>query len=299
MPRLDQTEESIRDEDHKIDAERPIASLQKTLGLLFTPVSVIALLCNLLGISGQNTATISLASIILTAIILYRGAINRAVPSALLCGLIIGLGAVFAANYEHILFKDTGLIRYFHASNDFLGQSGSFLSSAKKEIWFVGVDFHITASDRQQLILKKLSEGVKVRFLVFDPDSPFLGNMAQDYDQTPQVLTSECLDGIQSIIALRDIWLKEQSSQAYPDGLQIRLFEDVPHARFYLVDPDDTKAKSFYIPYMNHENSPVLPGYLLSNISGGVIHEYLPGVRKLWNSAQPIEVYEQRHQDSH
>jgi thiamine transporter ThiT len=262
---------------------------------LFTPVGLIALLCNLLGISGQNTAAISLAAIVLTAIILYRGAINRAVPSAVVCGLLVGLISVFAANYEHILFKDTGLVHYFHASNDFLGQAGPFFKRAHHEIWFVGLDFHITAGDRKKLILQKLGEGVKVRFLVFNPDSPFLPNIAQDFDQSPQELSAECIKSIDSIVALRKEWLQQPAAQEYPEGLEVKLFEDVPHARFYIVDPDDTRARSFYIPYMNRENSPVLPGYLLNNIDGGVIQDYLPGIRKLWNSAQPVELYENRH----
>jgi hypothetical protein len=278
-------------------SEESIVSIQKTLGLLFTPVSVIALLCNLLGVSGQNTASISLASVVLTAIVLYRSTINKMIPSSILMGLLVGLIATFTANYEHILFKDTGLIRYFHASNDFLGQAGPFLDRAKKEIWFVGLDFHITAGDRKKLILKKLEEGVTVRFLVFNPYSPLLPVIAQDFDQDAKELQSECIKSTESIIQLKEEWSRESAYQKYPDGLQVRFFEDVPHARMYLVDPDDTKARSFYIPYMNHENSPALPGYLLGNIQDGVIQEYLPGVKKLWSKSQTLDHFENEHSE--
>ena len=283
--------------DERVDpvVTQSLSSVQKTLGLLFTPVSLIALLCNLLGLTGQNTAAISLASILITAIILYRGFINRTIPSSILCGLIVGLVAVFTANYEHILFKDTGLVRYFHASNDFLGQTGTFLDKAKKEIWFAGVDFHVTSADRKQLILKKLREGVKVRFLVFNPDSPFLPRMATDFDQSAPQLESECHDSIEGLIRLRNEWLSDPASQKYPDAFEVHLFDEIPHARFYLVDPDDSKARSFFIPYMNHMNSPELPGYLLGNVQGGVMQEYLPGVRRLWSTSTPLDTFLERH----
>jgi hypothetical protein len=274
---------------------RSLTAVQRTLGLLFAPVSVIALLCNVLGLSVRNTASISLASIILTAIILYRGAINRTVPSSLVCGLLVGLVAVFTANYEHIIFKDTGLIRYFHSSNNFLGENEGFFTGAKKEIWFVGLDFHITAGDRKDLILTELEKGIKVRFLVFNPDSPLLTNIAVDFDQDPRALSSECTQSIENILALRNEWLRRPASAMYPEGLEIKTFEDVPHARLYIVDPDDNRGQAYYNPYMNRESSPVLPGYLLSNIKGGVMQEYLPGVRRLWSTAQSVEIYESRH----
>jgi hypothetical protein len=276
----------------------PVVKIQKTLGLLFTPVGVIALFCKILGVSDQNTASVSLAAVILTAICLYRRAINTNVPSSIVLALLITLGATFTLNYEHILFKDTGLIRYFHTSNDFLGLAGPFLDKAKKEIWFVGVDFHITAGDRKNLILHKLDQGVKVRFLVFDPSSKFMDAMAEDFDQDPKTIHSECLDSLQSIESLRDEWKRRDNYSRYPDSLEVRVFEDIPHARFYLVDPDDPKAQSFYIPYMNHENSPSLPGYLMRNINQGVIQEHLPGVRKLWNESQPLDTYLAQHPES-
>lgn len=284
-------------DDEVISTNSSITKVQKTLGLLFTPVGVIALFCNVLGVSGQNTASISLAAVTLTAICLYRRAINTTVPSSLVLALLIALTATFTLNYEHILFKDTGLIRYFHTSNDFLGQASPFLDNAKKEIWFVGVDFHITAGDRKNLILSKLDQGVKVRFLIFDPSSKFLDTMAEDFDQDPKAITSECMDSLQSILSLRNDWKHHDNYSHYSDSLEIRIFEDVPHARFYLIDPDDPKAQSFYIPYMNHENSPGLPGYLMRNIEHGVIQELLPGVRKLWDESVPLDTYINQHTD--
>ena len=271
--------------------EEPITKIQKTLGLLFMPTGAIALFCNVLGVSGQNTASISLAAVILTAICLYRRKINENVPSALLLALLITLAATFSLNYEKILFKDTGLLHYFRASNDFLGEAGPFLDKAQKEIWFIGTDFHITAGDRKDLILSKLRQGIKVRFLVFDPTSALLDTIALDFDQDPREIRSECIKSTQSLISMRDEWKHEEAYTRYPDGLEVRSFQDVPHARFYLVDPDDTHAQSFYVPYMNHANSPSLPGYLMRNIDKGVIQAYLPGIRKLWSNSQSLDQY--------
>ena len=276
-------------------AGEPVKNILATLGLLFSPVTAIALFCAVLGVSGQNTATISIITVLLTALCLFRKEVNTRIPSSLVIALLIALAATFTMNYEHILFKDTGLIRYFRTSNDFLGQEGPFLDNAKSEIWFVGMDFHITAGDRKDMILKKLNQGVKVRFLVFDPSSPMLDTIGRDFDQTPQAIESECTDSLSSLVSLQDEWMRQDGYSHYPDGLEIRLFQDAPHARYYLTDPDDPRAKSYFVPYMNHENSPSLPGFLLGNINNGVIQAYVPGIRKLWTSSEPLDTYLSEH----
>ena len=165
------------------------------------------------------------------------------------------------------------------------------MDKAQQEIWFVGVDFHITATDRKDLIFRKLSQGVKVKFLVFDPSSNLLDTLGRDFDQNPAEIQSECSQSIASIVDLNDEWMQQQAYSRYPDGLEVRLFRDIRIARFYLIDPDNPKAQSYYVPYMNHMNSPAVPGFLMRNINGGVIEEFVPGIRKLWMLSQPLADY--------
>jgi hypothetical protein len=123
-----------------------LPSVLAQTGLILTPAGVIALLCQALDVSARATAVTSLASVLLISICIYRRIINRYIPSTLLTASMVGLGLVFFFGYQHILWKDTGLIKYYKHSNDFLADLDSQITHANAEIWFVGTNFNITVA---------------------------------------------------------------------------------------------------------------------------------------------------------
>lgn len=265
------------------------------LGLILTPAGLIALFCQVLDVSPQTTAASSLASAVLTTICIYRKPINRKVPSALLIALLVALGAVFFFNYHNILLKDTGLIKYYRHSNDFLPQLDDELKKSQQEIWFVGTNFNISAGERRDTILKKLGEGLTVKYLIFDPHSDQMANLALDFNQSPEELKSECEKGIQSILELRKSWEEAAKNSSRPGSLQVRIFIVHPHARFYIFDPRRSQGTTFFIPYVHKVDSPGAPGYLLENIDTGVAQAYFAGLLKQWNESVSLETYLASH----
>jgi hypothetical protein len=261
------------------------------LGLILTPAGLIALFCQILGVSSQATAASSLASAVLTAICIYRRYINHKIPSALLTALLVGLAAVFFFNYQDILLKDTGLIKFYRHSNDFLGQIDTQIEQAQEDIWFVGTNFNITAGERRSLLVKKLGQGIKVNFLVFDPHTPELDGLARDFDQSPAELKSECEKGLQSILQLQKDWESARKSSSNPGELQVHVFNVHPHSRLYVFDAKREQGTAFFIPYVNGVNSPETPGYLLRNVRNGVSQSYFGGVLKLWGDSVPLDKY--------
>jgi len=255
------------------------------LGLILTPAGIIALFCQVLDVSPQSTAAISLSAAALTSICIYRKLINKSIPAALFAALLVGLATVFFFNYKNILLKDTGLIKYYKRSNDFLSDLDTEINRSKQEIWFFGTNFNISAGERRELLLKKLEGGVKIRFLVFDPDSARLDDLARDFSQSPAELKSECQKGIQSIIELDKQWRIRAKSAATPGELEIRIFETHPHARLYFFDPRRSEGTSYFVPYVSDVNSPNVPGFLLGNIDGGVYKAYFDGTLKLWSDS--------------
>jgi hypothetical protein len=217
------------------------------------------------------------------------------VPASLLTALIVGLAAVFFFNYQNILLKDTGLIKYYQHSNDFLGQIDGPIGQAREEIWFFGTDFNVSAGERRNLLLGKLSTGLKIRYLVFDPHSPHLEDLALDFDQSPAELRAECEKGLQSILQLRRDWQNKSKTTQSPGELAVRIFEKHPHARFYVFDPSRTQGNTFFVPYVNSVNSPEVPGFLLENVNGGVFKSYFDSVRKVWSESTDLNEYLQRH----
>jgi hypothetical protein len=277
--------------DPPVPSQDALPTALTQLGLILTPAGLIALFCQILGASSQTTAASSLASAILTAICIYRRYINRKIPSALLTALLVGLAAVFFFNYEDILLKDTGLIKFYRHSNDFLAQIDTQIEQSQEDIWFVGTNFNITAGERRSLLLKKLSQGIKINFLVFDPRTPELDGLAKDFNQSPAELRSECEKGLQSILQLQKDWESARKSSSAPGELQVHVFNVHPHARFYVFDAKREQGTTFFIPYVNGVNSPETPGYLLRNVHNGVSQAYFGGVLKLWADSMPLDKY--------
>lgn len=273
------------DESHADENTLPGRLTQ--LGLILGPASLVALFCQVLDASNRTTGASSLAAVCLTSICIYRRQINRTIPPTLLTALLVALGAVFFFNYQNILLKDTGLIKWYRQSNQFLAEIEPEISKSRQEIWFMGTDFNISAGEQRDLLLKKLSDGVNIKFLIFDPKSPQLDELASDFDQSPAELRAECEKGLDSIIELQRKWQTQSSTRL--GELDVRFFDANPRARFYIFDPNRTDGHTYFVPYVNDVNSPNAPGYLLQNIPHGVFQQYFDGIRKLWASSETMQ----------
>jgi hypothetical protein len=263
-----------------------LSGFLSALGTIGTPTGVVAIFCKILAVSDTTTAFTSLATMSIVAICLYREAINAHVPAALLLGLLAGLSAIFALNYRNILLKDTGLIRYYKVSNAFLSDMPAEIEHVTFDLLFFGTNFHISTGDARAQLLKKLSTGVRVRYLIFDVYSPFCDRVAKDFDQSPIQFRTECLSGLQSLVALRTAWQAVSSKSPHPGDLEIRFYNITPRARIYFFDPGRPEGRSYFVPYVNNINSPELPGFLLQNVDTGVYGDYLSGIEKLWQQSK-------------
>jgi hypothetical protein len=277
------------------DPDNPRAALPGILaqvGLILAPAGLIALFCQVLDASNRTTGATSLAAVFLTSICIYRRQINRYVPSSILTGLLVALCAVFFFKYQNILLKDTGLIKWYRQSNDYLAQINLDIARSHQDIWFFGTDFNVSAGERRDLLLNMLSNGVNINYLIFDPKSGHLDDLAADFSQSPAELRSECEKGLASIVELQREWQNRSSGAAKPAELRVRIFDTHPHARFYIFDPGSTEGTTFFVPYINDVNSPNVPGYLLQNVPKGVFQQYFGGIRKLWAASETLDQHQ-------
>jgi hypothetical protein len=276
-----------------------LPSILTQVGLILAPAGLIALFCQVLDASNRTTGATSLAAVFLTSICIYRRAINRYVPSSILTGLLVALGAVFFFNYQNILLKDTGLIKWYRQSNQYLAQIDLEIAQSQQEIWFFGTNFNISAGEHRDVLLKALSKGVNVNYLIFDPNSGHLDDLAADFNQSLDELRSECEKGLASIVELQREWQSRSSTAARPGELRVRVFNTHPHARFYIFDPDRTEGKTFFVPYINDVNSPNVPGYLLQNVPKGVFQQYFSGIKKRWDASESLEQHQKNSATIH
>ena len=126
---------------------------------------------------------------------------------------------------------------------------------------------------------------MKVRYLIFDPFSPNLNQVARDFDQSHSELRQECLYNLQSLLDLQKKWSASSATVSKPGELEIHFYDTTPRMRGYFLDPELPAGKAFLVPYINKVNSPDLPGFQFQNISDGVASDYFAGVKRLWSSS--------------
>jgi hypothetical protein len=210
--------------------------------------------------------------------------------------LLVGLlaSALFA-----VLFKDSlrstiiskslgtaaGIIEYTPKANDFLPTLAKYITGTKQEIWFTGISFYVTLPQHKDLLIKKLEEGVDVRFLVYDPKSQNLGEVARGFSQSEEALRSECDVTIQN---LRNIY-SEWKQRGLRGKFEVRLFSSIPKSRIYVFDRKLESGFTYFIPHVDQQNSPNLPGFLAKNIKTGIASAYFEGIERLWNASKVLE----------
>ena len=278
-----------REIELEVTQKPSLRNVLSQLGLILAPTGIIALFCQILDVSPRVTGAVSLATVSIIGICIYRRFLNRYIPSALLTALLVGLAMVFFFNYQNILLKKTGLIRYYRQSNDYLAEIDTEIVQSQQEIWFVGVDFNISATQRRDLLLNRLENGVKIRYLILNPRTTHLGDLAKDFDQSEGSLRTELEKGLSNLLDLRRRWQEKSLAAAHPGELEIRMFDTFPHFRLYVFDPGRTRGRTYFIPYANTVTSTVLPGYLLENVDTGVFRAYFDAARKLWATSTTLD----------
>lgn len=276
---------------HNIKAIKIIS----VLGKIVTPTTIIALFCTVLNVGSTETAVISIASVIITTVFLFYPFINTKLPSSILLFLLIILLVAFFFGYQNIIMKDTGLVKYYKQSAEVIGEIPENLKKTKHEVIFLGTNFHITSKDNRQIILGKLNEGIKIKYLIFNPLSPVMDFAAIDFADSKENLMNECITGLRNIMELKRDWEKIKNASSSPGEIEIRLYNEIPRLRGYIFDPQDENGSCIYIPYLYKVNSPELPGFKFKNSSNGVFKDYYSSILKLWQSSVPILEFEKKY----
>ncbi len=261
----------------------------ENLGKLLVPPTIIAIICPLLLLGGLETAVASFVTLLLTAIIFFYHPLVKKVPSPIVLMVLVILLTAFFFSYKNIIAKDTGLVAFYKTSTEIIGFIPKKIRSTKREIFFSGTNFHITTVDNRTALLERLSQGVNVKYLVFNPYSPILETVARDFDQTPVELRSECMLGLTYLLELKNRWDKIKHLSKAGD-LQIRMYNEFPRVRAYVFDPDNEHSECFLIPYLHHINSTDLPAFQFKNSDDGVFNEYYNSMKELWKRSVDMDV---------
>lgn len=287
--------------------DTPIVVKLKELGTVMIPTSLVALVCKLFEASPEQTSVASLYVIVVLYLVLYRKTINQRVRSSGLLVLIVSFFAVAAFFARQVtsfgffrrfsgssITSTVGIVDYQERSNDFLPRLRELSAGASQEIWFVGMNFYVSAPQLKDDLLERLRHGVTVRYLIYDflsddttqvALSSDLPQVARSFDNTPDELLSQSIQTVES--------LQQLAMRAEQEGVrgrfEVRLFKTIPRARLYFFDPESPTGYTFFVPYTNRKDSPNLPGLLLHNVKGGMFESYFLSTNQLWHDSEPLE----------
>lgn len=255
------------------------------VGLVVGPATIVALLCQLIDLTARDTAAICLGVTLFIALIQYHVWIEAHLSSAWTLAALAAAMFLYYFTYENILLKDTGLSRYYKASNDFLGEDlGERIEGSADEIWFFGASFHISADDQNRRLLAALNRGVDVHYLILDPSSDRMDAIARDFDSTEENLRTDCEATMSDLNDIFREWNQVKKSARNPGRLQVRLFRSTPRFRGYFFDPGES-GQAYLVPYINRIASPDSPAFLFENCSSGVAQHFYAGMKRLWEDS--------------
>lgn len=113
-----------------------------------------------------------------------------------------------------------------------------FLREAK-EVWMAGKTLQMVLANHENLIVQKLSEGTKFRFLVPNPDDREVMTVLS---RTSRMEQSEFVSSLKRSLGK----LEDLQTTPGPGAIEIRLMDFVPYNGYTIVDPEDPhRARTF------------------------------------------------------
>lgn len=205
------------------------------------------------------------------------------------------VACTYYLTYESSLVKKTGLAGYYDRANDFLAaELTQRLRGAKEEVIFFGSSFQISAADARKELLSRLRQGVKIRYLILDPYSTAIDEIAKDFNISTSEMRSIASSSLRSILLLKKEWDEVERSTATPGELQVKVFSARPTMRAYVFDGNRASSESYIVPYINRVNAPDSPGYIFKSKSDA-FSKYYASITQIWRDAEPLEELLRRH----
>jgi|GEM_PF-5623302 len=201
---------------------------------------------------------------------------------------IAGAAYFYSQPYRAMPFvAKLGVIGGYESANDYLASAlARNIELATHEITFSGVDFHISSADKRRVVLDALCRGVRVRYLVLDPESADVAATARHFSCSKDEMLSIMKSSLSSLRTLNGMWENRRSSCASPGELDVRLSQDRPTFRAYMFDPS-TSGEMYVVPYISRMDAPETPGFRYVANRGSLSQIYTRSVETLWSDATP------------
>jgi hypothetical protein len=113
-----------------------------------------------------------------------------------------------------------GIVELQARANDFMPKISKLIGGAKEEIWFTGISFYWTLPQNKEEILRKLGQGIPVKFLIYNPLSDNVNEVASGFEQKKENIIHECALTIHTLRTIQDESLEKRTKAR----LEVKLF---------------------------------------------------------------------------
>ncbi len=181
----------------------------------------------------------------------------------------------------------------YSQSRQLHSEFGTMLKSIKNEVIFWGGNFYISVNEHKATILDRLINGIKIKYLIFNPESTLCGYASKDFDENENHFYDQCITTIKNLRDLENEWGKNKKLVKTSGGsLEIKLYSNIPRLRTYMIDPHDVNAYSYFVHFMYNLDSSDLPVYKVRNGVNGIFKSYLNSFNKLWEDEENTITFE-------
>jgi len=270
----------------------PLTNFLRYIAAILGAAATAGLLGYFLDWNPRETAIICIAAMLCVATLLFYEYIKDWLAALIILPLILTSAGLMVkletkqSNDQAIDIDERardGFISVYPNNNSYiLDKMGKDLEFSKSEIWLFGINFQVTAAFIQESILKALRRGIKVRFLVLDPESENIGAVAQNLGVDQAGLQARCRASQASIQYMIATWDKERKI-GDTGSIEVRTFNSTIEFRGNVYDPRSANSNSYIVFYKNGVQSHELPGFVYKN---GNIKNYIDTVASLWDQAK-------------
>ncbi len=200
--------------------------------------------------------------------------------------LIIG---IILISFNFPFFKKEVMdIVTFQQSREIQGEFKIIIGGIKNEAIFWGGNFYISVNEHKTILLDKLKSGIKIKYLIFNPESNLCKNASQDFNEEDKTLFyDQCIATIKNLIDLEKQWKKQKHSSNIAGGnLEIKVYSNIPRLRAYFIDPDKEDSFSYFVHFLYKTDSSDLPAYKIMNNKEGIVKAYINSFHKLWEDTE-------------
>jgi hypothetical protein len=219
-----------------------------------------------------------------------------AIVFIIVIGGIVGTAAWFLAEplgidkkafaHTFIRYRSDGLVTFSPKLADLTPSRGVLLSTANKDVFYIGAVMHRTLSENTSPLEQKITDGLNGRFIIANPTGAYYSANRSLFAPNDDVFDTQLANTIYGFLRLK----KNLGKAGAKGSIQLRITDKVFSNAQYFYDPKEKSGRLIVVSRLDYRDADEMPAFLFSSTSTeGVLETYLDSAERLWKDSEPVE----------